>query len=81
MRVTICLFGHLRERVGRSRLSVEVPPGATAREAILAAVRETAVPPELIQGARAAVNLEYTTDAQVLREGDEVAVIPPVSGG
>jgi len=81
MRVNVKLFAVLRERAGVSGFDLELPEGAAvsaAREAI--AARYPAAAPMLGRAAFA-VNREYVREDALLRDGDEVAVIPPVSGG
>ena len=77
MEVTVRLFAILRERAGSSQVSLELPEGARVSEA-LEALRSVA-PPEL--PLVMAVNREYADEDQVLDAGDELALIPPVSGG
>lgn len=76
MRVTLLLFAGVRERAGRSSLELDLPEGATAADA-LAAVQELAPGVPLVL----AVNREYATPHTALQAGDELAVVPPVSGG
>jgi molybdopterin synthase catalytic subunit len=80
MNVTVRLFASLRERVGHAALDREVATGATAGD-LLRTLRVEF--PALAGTGRIAiaVNSEYTTLDHALREGDEVALIPPVSGG
>ena len=81
MQVKVRLFASLRERADRSELHLELPEGATAEAAWQALVAAT---PELAQrrtGLGVAVNRAYTGFETVLQERDEVAFIPPVSGG
>jgi len=76
MQVRVRLFAGLRQRAGTDELSLELPAGASVRDA-LAQMRElTADVPVVL-----AVNQEYATDDQALDAGDEIALIPPVSGG
>ena len=81
MRVTVRLFARLREIAGAAELSRELPAGATIRDLW----RQLAVEfPSLAQYERSistAVNAEYARMDHVLRAGDEVAFLPPVSGG
>ena len=81
MRVTVRLFARLRDIAGASELTREIPPGATIRSVW----RELAVEyPELGPYERSissAVNADYAGMDRVLSEGDEVAFLPPVSGG
>jgi molybdopterin converting factor subunit 1 len=74
--VTVRLFAQLRERAGRSELDVELPDGARVGDAIEALGELAAGLPVVM-----AVNREYADAAAPLRPGDELALIPPVSGG
>ena len=81
MQVTVLLFGVLREAVGAKDLSVELPDGAS-----VAALRAELVArhPGFAPHAgrlRVAVNREFARDDVVLAAGNEVAFLPPVSGG
>ena len=76
MFVRIRLFAMLRERAGASELQLELPDGARVRDA-LAAVEELAGGLPLVM----AVNREYADEDAPLSAGDELALIPPVSGG
>ena len=79
MRVRVLFFGVMRDVMGRAEQWLEVAAGATAGE--------------IVEGCRAgaaggvwgvlavAVNQEYAARDRVLVEGDEVALLPPVSGG
>jgi molybdopterin synthase catalytic subunit len=76
MRVTVRLFAQLRERAGRRELELDLPDGARVADA-LAAVSDLAAGLPLVM----AVNREYAAEDAVLQPGDELALIPPVSGG
>ena len=81
MRIRVRLFAMQREAAGRRELGVEVPDGAVVEDAWAAAVREV---PALAPGrasVRFAVNGDYAEPTRVLADGDELACIPPVSGG
>jgi molybdopterin synthase catalytic subunit len=82
MLVQVRLFAMLRERAGRSSVELELSEGATAADA-LAAVGEEHGLEELIARMPVvmAVNRQYAPDDSPLSEGDELALIPPVSGG
>jgi molybdopterin converting factor subunit 1 len=81
MRVNVKLFAILRERTGKSDLPLELPEGETVRAAAnMLGDREPAIAKYLARVAFA-VNREYVPMETVLRDGDELAVIPPVSGG
>jgi molybdopterin converting factor subunit 1 len=81
MRVTVRLFARLRDIAGAAELSRDIAPGATIQNVWRDLAGEY---PELGQYERSissAVNADYARMDQVLREGDEVAFLPPVSGG
>ena len=77
----IRLFARLREVAGASELAREVPDGATASDAWSALVREFPAMGEYSRSIACAVNEEYARLTAPLRDGDEVAFLPPVSGG
>jgi MoaE-MoaD fusion protein len=76
MEVVVRLFAGLRERAGTGRRALELPD--TARLADVWPALGLGDEPE---GLLYAVNHEYADREQPLADGDEVAVIPPVSGG
>jgi MoaE-MoaD fusion protein len=82
MIVRVRLFAVLRERAGRDSVEVELSEGATVRDALDAAARAPGLRDPLAQlKVVMAVNKEYADMDVVLTEGDELALIPPVSGG
>ena len=81
MRVTVRLFARLRDIAGASELSRDIAAGATIRSVWQQLAGEY---PELGPYERSissAVNADYARMDQILCEGDEVAFLPPVSGG
>ena len=76
MNVAVRLFAGVRERAGTGRRELDLPDGATVSD-VWAALALGDEPPGLLY----AVNREYADAARALSDGDEVAVIPPVSGG
>ena len=76
MLVRVRLFAQLRERAGRSELELELPEGALVSDA-LAAVGDLAAGLPLVM----AVNREYARADDPLSASDELALVPPVSGG
>jgi MoaE-MoaD fusion protein len=80
--VEVRLFAMLRERAGAGALQLSLPAGATVADA-LARLGEQPDLGELIarMPLTTAVNREYVDSATVLHAGDELALIPPVSGG
>jgi molybdopterin synthase catalytic subunit len=80
MTVSVRLFAGLRERAGTDRLDVELPDGATVGE-LLDALAGTPVGPIGPRQCVVAINREYADAGQPIAAGDEVALVPPVSGG
>ena len=81
MRVTVRLFARLRDIAGTSELAREIATGATIGDLWHDLAGEY---PELVPYERSissAVNADYARMTQELRSGDEVAFLPPVSGG
>jgi molybdopterin converting factor subunit 1 len=81
MRVTVRLFARLRDIAGASELARECAPGTTIRGVWHGLAAEF---PQLAGYERSistAVNADYARMDQQLRDGDEVAFLPPVSGG
>jgi len=76
MQVTVRLFAMLRERAGAREVTLELPEGARVRDAIAALDGVVDGLPVVM-----AVNREYAPEDAVLDPGDELALIPPVSGG
>ncbi len=76
MTVRVRLFAMLRERAGRDVLELELPDGATVADALAALEDVTAGVTCVL-----AVNRDYADSGRILTAGDELALIPPVSGG
>jgi molybdopterin converting factor subunit 1 len=81
VRVTVKLFARLRDIAGAAELARDVAPGATIRSVWSELIREF---PDLAGYERSistAVNADYARMDQAVNDGDEVAFLPPVSGG
>ncbi|HWE11583.1 MAG TPA: molybdenum cofactor biosynthesis protein MoaE [Solirubrobacteraceae bacterium] len=76
MNVTVRLFAGLRERAGADEVALELPEGARVGDALERMTAVIAGVPVVM-----AVNQEYAEREQSLAAGDELALIPPVSGG
>ncbi len=76
MQVQIRLFAGLRERAGASQVDLELPDGAHVADALAHLRHITGDLPVVM-----AVNQEYADEQLALHSGDELALIPPVSGG
>ena len=81
MRVTIRLFARLRDLAGAGELAREVPPGATVAAVWLALVAEHPGLAPYRSSVSAALNAEYAKMSASVSDGDDVAFLPPVSGG
>ena len=80
MLVSVRLFAGLRERAGTDRLQIELPDNAKVAD-VLAAMASTPVGAIRPKECVVAVNREYANADEPLNAGDEVALVPPVSGG
>ncbi len=78
--VRVRFFARLRELAGAETEGVEVPPGSTLDEVYQAVRGRHPSLPER-GGVRGAINREFADWAAHVADGDEVALIPPVSGG
>jgi molybdopterin synthase catalytic subunit len=76
MHVTVRLFAGLRERAGAPSIALELPEGSRVADA-LERLRELTGDASVVM----AVNRDYADETVVLTAGDELALIPPVSGG
>jgi molybdopterin synthase sulfur carrier subunit len=77
MQIQVRFFAALRERLGISGLTVELPDEATVAEVWAAAVAGEAAPDNVL----AARNMSYVDWSSPVDDGDEVAFFPPVTGG
>ncbi len=81
MKINVKLFAILRDRAGASEVSVDLRDGATVADALEATVARFPEIRTLVPRAAYAVNRSYVAASVTLKEGDELAIIPPVSGG
>lgn len=83
MLLQVRLFAVLRERAGRDSLEIELTEGATVGEALEALADANEPLGEALEAMPVvmAVNRAYAGEEQTLSAGDELALIPPVSGG
>jgi molybdopterin converting factor subunit 1 len=81
MRVFVLYFAGVREKLGRDRDELEMPTGASVRDAVRAAqvLRPGLTPFD--PSIRVARNREFASYDDLLQDDDELALIPPVSGG
>ena len=81
MHITVRLFARLRDIAGASKIEREWPDGATARVVWDTLAAEHAKFGPYREAVSTAINAEYARMNQPLADGDEVAFLPPVSGG
>lgn len=76
MAIQVRFFASIREKVGRSETQVEAA-GVSCAADVWQRVAAGPLPPNTL----IAINQEYAGPAQAVRDGDEVAFFPPVTGG
>jgi molybdopterin synthase catalytic subunit len=81
VRVRVRLFAVQRELAGAREIALELPDGVTVEDAWTALVARHPVLAPGRASVRFAVNGEYADPTKALEDGDELACIPPVSGG
>jgi len=79
--IRLKLFSSARDLAGFDERLVEVPPDSTSEAVFKLLIRQNPQFERWKPSIRIAVNLEYVNNQHLLHDGDEVAVIPPVSGG
>jgi sulfur-carrier protein len=81
VRVTVRLFARLRDLVGASEMEREVPAGSTVRTVWNDLARDYPAIAPYAESLSCAVNVDYARMTTAVSDGDEVAFLPPVSGG
>ncbi|HQZ97595.1 MAG TPA: MoaD/ThiS family protein [Pyrinomonadaceae bacterium] len=79
MKVKVLFFGAIADAAGKRSNEIEIVPGSTSKaalEQLLAATPELASRKLLL-----AINEEYATGDEIIRDGDELAIFTAVSGG
>jgi molybdopterin synthase catalytic subunit len=79
MQIRVLFFGVLKDLAGRASDSLDLPEDATLR--VVISHYEETISPELMRSVAMSVNQEYAAPDLRLSQGDEVAFLPPVSGG
>lgn len=80
MKITVLGFGIAKEIFGSSEIYLEVSDVLDVRE--LRVLLEKKYPPlTKLKSYMLAINEEYADDTQIINSGNEIALIPPVSGG
>jgi MoaE-MoaD fusion protein len=81
MKIGVLFFGVLKDLVGRSAETVDLPEGAAVREVLFYYARQVSGFEAMMPSLAISVNREYSGADRLLHEGDEVGLLPPVSGG
>ena len=81
MRVTVRLFARLRDLAGAGELVREVPGPATIEQVWRSLVKDMPALGDYERTMSVALNADYSRMNTAVHEGDEVAFLPPVSGG
>ncbi|KAG8466274.1 hypothetical protein KFE25_002030 [Diacronema lutheri] len=80
--VVVLLFASVREKVGRGKLELRMCEGSTTSDLLAALAQQHPALAAVLPSCALSVNRRYLSTEQVaLSDGDEIAVIPPVSGG
>ena len=80
MNISILAFGIAKDILGKNMLQIEVseqPTAAELKQHLISKYPEF----EKLASLALAINTEYAEDSQLINDGDEVVIIPPVSGG
>jgi molybdopterin synthase catalytic subunit len=81
MKLAVLFFATLKEKAGRDRLVLEIEPGTTVAAVKARLAADLPALAANLPTALASVNHEFAFAEDVLRDGDEIALFPPVSGG
>ena len=81
MQIRVKLFALMREKAGTDTIALEVPAGANLSQAIAALVRHYPMLEPYMANTRCSLHMDFVGPETSLAEGDELALIPPVSGG
>jgi molybdopterin converting factor subunit 1 len=81
MQIRVLYFGVLKDLMGQSSTMMEVAEGSTVAELLVVHRGLAKAPESLWDSLAVAMNHEYARAGDLLKEGDEVALLPPVSGG
>ena len=81
MTITVLFFANLARQTARESLALQLAEGATVEDAMHLLSQQYQPVADLHHQITFAVNMEYVGQGHALSDGDELALIPPVSGG
>ena len=81
MHVTVRLFALIREKAGTDSLALDLPDGAVVEQAIEAVRGQHPTLAPYLDNLRYSLHMDFVEADAALHDGDEVVLIPPVSGG
>ena len=81
MRVMVQLFALMREKAGTDTVHLEIPEGASVAQALEVLQNQHPVLQPYLTRVRLSLRMNFVDAETILCEGDELAIIPPVSGG
>ena len=81
MKIRVRLFASLKEKAGTSVISLSVPAGTSVEQLLSIIQSENMELNGATKGVLVAINQEYASSDTIIMESDELALIPPVSGG
>ncbi len=81
MQITVKLFALMREKAGTDTIPLEVPAGAALTQVLAILVRQYPILEPYMANTRFALRMDFVDPNTTLAEGDELVLIPPVSGG
>jgi molybdopterin converting factor subunit 1 len=81
MQITVKLFALMREKVGTDTIPLEVPAGVAVTQALATLVQQYPMLAPYMATTRLSLHMDFVDPETTLAEGDELVLIPPVSGG
>ena len=81
MKIKVKLFAVLREKIGTSVVIMDIPEFSTVSDVVNELKCKYPMLDPFVDHVMFAVNTEYVQDTYQIKDSDEVALIPPVSGG